>query len=61
MGEYLSITLKKEKLKKDTNIKREELLKGVESILDKLFPPLIEEEEEEQGNIEQNIVYIILF
>ena len=53
VGDYLSITLKKEKLQKETNFKREKLLKDVESILDKLSPPLIEEEEEEQGNKEE--------
>ncbi|XP_071789034.1 src kinase-associated phosphoprotein 2-like isoform X2 [Asterias amurensis] len=48
VGDYLSITLKKEKLQKETNFKREKLLKDVESILDKLSPPLIEEDDEEQ-------------
>ncbi|XP_038049436.1 src kinase-associated phosphoprotein 2-like [Patiria miniata] len=45
---YLSITLKKEKLKRETNTKREELLKDVASIIVKLSPPEIEEEEQEE-------------
>ncbi|XP_022084683.1 src kinase-associated phosphoprotein 2-B-like [Acanthaster planci] len=45
---YLSVTLKKEKLKRETNAKREELLKDAASLIGKLSPHEIEEEEQEE-------------